>query len=120
MGRRFLFYNDGLGLGHRSRNLKIASELVRALPGASVLAMMPGARDLEQALAPGVELFELPPIAMAGYNTVTEALRAGLRLIVMPRPWHTIWQAVQVAELTASGAQPPPRPALTEQRARAA
>lgn len=60
---RVLFYShDGFGLGHLQRNLKIATRLLRDLPGASavLVAGMPGTPGLD--LPPGVDLVKLPSI----------------------------------------------------------
>lgn len=60
---RLLLYNDGAGLGHRARNLKIAGRLISETPGARALVMSPSADALGQRLPPGIELLELPTIA---------------------------------------------------------
>jgi predicted glycosyltransferase len=63
-GPRFAFYNDGAGLGHRQRNLKLARGLLAAYPDARILLMTP-AHDLDGvSLAPSIELLELDEIAV--------------------------------------------------------
>jgi predicted glycosyltransferase len=64
---RFLLYShDGLGLGHVRRNLAIATALVRAAPGSSVLLVTGAGAVAWLDLERGVDVLRLPALRKLG------------------------------------------------------
>jgi predicted glycosyltransferase len=73
---RFLLYShDGLGLGHVRRHLAIASALIRAAPGASVLLVTGAGAASRLGLERGVDLLRLPALGAMRAGQITAAVR---------------------------------------------
>jgi predicted glycosyltransferase len=82
---RVLFYGEGIGLGDRIINVKMANRLMLEIPGASALLMTPAPAELRHRLAPGVDVCELPRIALQTSIGAFEPLSSGADLAGLSR-----------------------------------
>lgn len=80
---RLLFYShDGVALGHRQRNLKVARRLVADHPGACALLITGARGGFGDELPPGVDYIKLPTVAGAAAGEFESvALTVGRRVI---------------------------------------